>query len=85
VPSTFTITSVYLAVVGGPSGSPLTVQFLKNGTVFATLQVLTDTTTTASSTSGLPSVVLGDELTVNATEVGVGVAAQGITAIMNLG
>jgi len=85
VPFAANVLNLVLAVVGAPSGTPLTVQFLKNSVVYATLQVLTDTTTTATLSTGLPSVVLGDELTVNATDVGDSVAAQGVTAMINLG
>lgn len=85
VPFAADILSLYLSVVSGPSGGPLTVEFAKNGVVYATLQVQDGDDTTATSTTGLPSVVEGDELTVASTEVGSSIAAQGITAIVNLG
>lgn len=79
------IQTIRLAVVGGPAGSPLTVEFLNNAVVYAVLQIDDGSEATVSSTSGLPSVVAGDELTVDATDVGSGVPAQGITAQVDLG
>jgi len=85
VPFDASVTLIALAVVGGPEGGPLTVQFLKNDVVYATLQIEDGDDTTQTLNAGLPTVTAGDELTVNATEVGDGVPAQGITAQANLG
>lgn len=79
-----TVTRVGLSVVSAPEGGPLTVQFLKNGVLFTTLQIVDGSTTTTTSTDGLPSAAVNDEFTVNATEVGSGVAAQGITAFVEV-
>jgi hypothetical protein len=85
VPFDASVVQIALATVSAPAGAPLTTQFLKNGVVFSTLQIADGTTITQTQTTGLPVVLAGDELTVNATEVGIGVAAQGVTAQMELG
>jgi hypothetical protein len=46
------------------------------------LQIAENVTTTATTTGALPSLVVGDEVTVNAVEVGPSVPAQGITAMV---
>ena len=79
-----TIGLITLSAVSAPSGSAINVQFLKNGVVFATLQINDGSTTTATSTIGLPSVVPGDALQVNAVTVGTSLAAQGISAQVDI-
>lgn len=76
------IAQVALLVTSAPVGGPLTVQYLRNGVVFATLQVPDGSTTTVTSSDGLPTLTAGDELSVSATEVGTGTPAQGVTAQM---
>jgi hypothetical protein len=82
VPADAQVVALYLSTVSAAVGSALTVRFLLNGSIFATLQIAENVTTTATTTGVLPSLVVGDELTVNAVEVGPSVPAQGITAMV---
>jgi hypothetical protein len=78
-----TVTRVNLSVVGAPVGSAMTVAFKKNGTTFATLSVPAGTTTAQSSTSSLPTFVVGDLFSVEATSIGSTTAATGVVAQMD--
>lgn len=74
-----TCQEAWLAVASAPVGGPVTVQFLLNDVVIATLQILSGTTDTVSTTLS-QAVSAGDELRVNASEVGTTTAAMGVLA-----
>lgn len=87
VPAPFdgAVTKIKLATSSSPVGSPLTIQFLDNGVVFATLQIPDGGTGLVSYAGGdLPTVHEDDLLTVNATQVGASVAVQGLVAVMEM-
>lgn len=80
-----TVVRVTLSVTTAPSGGPLNVTYSRNGVVFATLQIADGSTTSVTYAGGdLPAVALNDELTVNAVAIGTTVAAQGVTASVEL-
>lgn len=77
------IDRVSLTCATAPTGSPLTVQVLRNGAVIATLSVPATTTTPAVQPLSV-AVSAGDLITVNALSVGSDTAATGVIAQVDL-